>query len=217
MVKNARTFDEDDIYIPARDLHDGLVQLIVAATMHLDCALLEVDDGAKTLAIFRAEAVLDQAMTEARRLLSGQPPAPLEEGLLLALHRLLDECVDRDELKIHRFIEADRTMSVDVELCIYRVCQEAFSNIRRHSYARHVSVVLLTVGDLVHLRVQDDGLGFLPRTVVHNQGLRNIQRRATQLGGHVSVTSRQPNGTEVVIEVPRLAKPDRRAEPCLFF
>lgn len=208
MIKKYEMFeDPEEVTVSARDLHDGLVQLMVAAMMHLDCALGESDEAAKMVSIGRAGLVLDDAIAEARRLIAGQPPVGLEDGLQRAVHRLLDDCVARDELRIQRFIDAEPDMSPDVRVGIYRICQEALSNIRRHSHARQVSVVLLTVGEVVHLRVQDDGLGFeQPDRCVEQHGLRSIQHRVGLLGGCASVTSRESTGTEIVIEVPLYGK-----------
>jgi len=85
---------------------------------------------------------------------------------------------------------------------LLRATQEALNNIRKHASATTASIRLSVVDDFVHLRVNDDGVGFDPGGGCAGFGLRGMRSRAEQVGGRLTVRSGRTNGTELVLEVP---------------
>jgi signal transduction histidine kinase len=98
------------------------------------------------------------------------------------------------------------TFSPEVQMQIFRIVQEALSNARKHSKARHIQVKFEANDGRVFVIIQDDGHGFSPnnleRAYGQHYGLQFMQERAGQLGGNLQIQSTPGKGTEVVLEVP---------------
>jgi signal transduction histidine kinase len=92
-----------------------------------------------------------------------------------------------------------------VSTCIYRVVQEALTNCARHANARSVRVVIHGKGNLVHLAIQDDGIGFDLSDKTDGLGIVGIKERVQDLGGSVRITSEAHRGTLLLMEIPQLA------------
>jgi signal transduction histidine kinase len=90
-----------------------------------------------------------------------------------------------------------------VSTCVYRVVQEALTNCARHANAHSVRVVIHGKDDLVHLAIQDDGVGFDPSNETHGLGIVGIEERVQDLGGNVKITSEVHRGTLLLVEIPR--------------
>jgi PAS domain S-box-containing protein len=92
-------------------------------------------------------------------------------------------------------------MPRDVALCLYRVAQEAFTNVVRHSQARKIIVVAERDGDVLRLKVSDDGVGFDPATLSAGLGLTSMQERLRLVGGELLMRASANKGTEVIGQV----------------
>jgi len=92
---------------------------------------------------------------------------------------------------------------VDMETALYRITQEALTNVARHARAKRVRVALAAMGDELRLEIEDDGVGFAPRPEHEPQsgtGLIGIRERVRALGGQLTITSRK--GVRVAVQVP---------------
>ena len=91
-----------------------------------------------------------------------------------------------------------------VTTCLYRVTQEALTNIRVHAKAKRVDVTLNGLADAIELVIKDDGQGFVPDAVSgsHHLGLTSMRERVEQLNGTIRITSRPEWGTTIVIQIP---------------
>ena len=99
----------------------------------------------------------------------------------------------------------ERPLGAEVEAALLRVAQEALANVRKHAAASQVTLTLSYLDDLVMLDVADDGVGFDPattRAAGGGLGLRAMQERATQLGGHLTIESAPGEGTTIAVELP---------------
>jgi signal transduction histidine kinase len=92
-------------------------------------------------------------------------------------------------------------LSQDVELCLYRVAQEALNNVIKHSHAQEVNVQTGRFGDVFRLMVRDTGVGFDPATAAQGLGLVGMRERLRTIGGDLQVKSSSLAGTEVTAEV----------------
>jgi signal transduction histidine kinase len=129
----------------------------------------------------------------------------LEHGGLVATLRR--HCADVEAL--HRvaviFSAEDRldSLSPEVELCLFRVAQEAITNALSHGRASTIRVQLMVTTDVIELGVYDDGVGFVASERTGNGlGLRSIDERVRLVSGHLAVNSRPGQGTTLLVRIP---------------
>lgn len=194
----------------AREMHDGLAQVLayVNAKAQAVKAFLDKGDAAE------ARAQLDQLAVAAREVLT-----EVREGIL-ALRtqtgpgRGLGEAVGeflrrwKDQCGIEGTVEYDTELRLNptVELQLLRIIQEALSNVRKHSGARHARVELKQSDGRLHVDVADDGSGFDPRASRTGSsprfGLAIMRERATSIGGTIGFDSEPGRGSRVHVEIP---------------
>lgn len=190
----------------ARELHDTLAHSLSGVTVQLEAvqALWEVN-------LVEARRILDQALratrqglTEARRALGSLRASPLEDlGLALAVSDLAKSAAARGNLKLDLQVQ-DRLENIppEVEQCVYRVAQEAVTNITRHANARSLRVSLARQDGGLILTVADDGVGFEPASVDGDRyGLKGLRERAEMVGGRLEVDSQPGHGTMVRLAI----------------
>jgi signal transduction histidine kinase len=195
----------------AYEVHDGITQHLMAANAFLDsyCDSRTKTDAAAAMNLEQAKTCLRIAVQESRRLINGLSALTLDDiGLPGSLRQLLNEQADLAGWKDADFIHntGGRRYGVDLETAIYRIAQEALSNVRKHSGSDDVSVRLHEGhgddGDkLLTLTVQDWGNGFDPRMVTSEYGhvgLRSMNERTKLLDGGFSVESAPGAGTRII-------------------
>ena len=182
----------------AQELHDGVGQSLTAVLLELKLVSESVTSPPLDRVREGVRASLDEVRSVARTL----RPHVLEDlGLRSALAALTQDLFGATRTHVRRGIMPGLPeLPDDVELVVFRVAQEALTNVARHADAATVEVSLGIVGDEVELRVTDDGRG-LPAHA-EGTGLRGMRERAALLGGHVSVTGREGGGTVVTLLVP---------------
>ena len=195
----------------ARDLHDGPVQGVSAASLSLEAALLmigagDVDRGVDVLSKVRKE-LADEA-DALRALMAGLRPPVLEErGLMPALR----EAVTR--FGIEQGVDTDlagtlpRPLSADLETLAYRVVQEALTNAAKHARADHVVVSVETTASSLRVEVEDDGRGFdsaMTREFLRQGrvGLASMRERVELANGTFVIRSNPGRGTSIVATLP---------------
>jgi PAS domain S-box-containing protein len=198
---------ERDRQLMAYEIHDGLVQYISGALMHLESFGPEqpkLSDKARG-ALELASHLLRRSIAEGRRVMSGlRPPILDEEGIVLAISYLVAEQTVPGELVIgfsHQ-VQFDRLEPL-LEGTIFRIVQEALTNVRRHSKALRAEVKLVETDGRLRLEVRDWGVGFDPGSVPDDRfGLEGIRKRADLVGGQAHITSACGEGTRVVVDLP---------------
>ena len=199
---------ERDRKLVAYEVHDGLIQPLTAALMHLEAALPEVaaeHSGVVPRHLQNALELLRGTLGDTRRLMSGQRPIVLDErGLLIAIEHLV--CAEREEagpeITWSHDVRFDRLAS-PLETAIFRIVQETVANARRHSRSDRVRIALVQQGDRVRIEVEDWGIGFDPEEVGPDHfGLEGIRERARLFGGHANIDSAAGNGTRIVVQLP---------------
>jgi PAS domain S-box-containing protein len=195
----------------ARDLHDGPIQGVSAATLSLEAARLMVDSGAMERArdiLGTITSELSEEATNMRRIMSDLRPPVLEErGLIPALRDLCSRL--QREMRVHVVVDAvpDSDVPNDVETLAYRVVQEALSNIGKHARATEVMVRVRTSSGMLQVEVEDDGCGFEPADAREflakgKVGLASMRERTELAGGSFIVRSRLDGGTTVMAVLP---------------
>jgi NarL family two-component system sensor histidine kinase LiaS len=190
----------------ARDLHDVVSQQLFAISM-MTSAILESSDGlnekvAKRMKLVEGMAV--NAQNEMRALLMHLRPVTLEgKGLKEGLLDLLQEFKEKETLEIDWELEEVQDLSKGVEDQLFRIVQEALSNVFRHSKASKVTIRLLVRNNRVQLKVIDNGVGFKMDDVkTSSYGLRSIRERASEVGGVAEIISFETKGTQIDVKVP---------------
>jgi len=193
----------------SRELHDGISQLLVSIKFQFELASHELASGNP-----KAQATLDRgterlagAIGEVRRISHDLHPSLLDTlGLPAAIGQLVAEFEQRSGLKMlysNALGASDPDDSVAVAL--FRVLQEALTNIERHAAAQSVHISLDGDDKSVRLRVRDDGVGFNPRHLDKIKGggigLRNIRERVEHFGGRFTLLS-EAGGTELDVTLP---------------
>jgi signal transduction histidine kinase len=92
-------------------------------------------------------------------------------------------------------------MTVDIDICIFRVCQELINNSLKHSKAKKISVSLTEFSDKISFYYVDDGIGFNLDSVEEGSGLKNIKERIAIFNGYLNIISGE-KGTTVEVEIP---------------
>ncbi|MGH1465459.1 MAG: cache domain-containing protein [Cognatishimia sp.] len=207
-----RVFDaqEEERGRVARELHDGISQILVGVRYALDLARRRIANGdaRASESVDRGMAHLNTALHEVRRISRDLRPGILDDlGLGPALRALTDEFSERTgiETNVETVVFRNR-LNPETKFSLYRVAQEALTNIERHSGATSVSVDLRGHTRGATLRISDNGRGIpleLSKETANQGGLglRNMQERIEQMNGQLRISSNK-NGTVIVADVP---------------
>ena len=192
----------------ARELHDTIAQGLTATTLQIESAdaLLDVGSNAERAreSLRRALSITQSNLEEARRSVLDLRAAPLEgRSLSEALKALVNEW-EAETGTATRFqaVNGRRPLPPRVEVALYRICQEALTNVARHAEAERVTVRLITTTEQVQLIVEDDGRGFDASEAVDRHGLVGMNERTRMLGGTLDLRTRPGAGTRVQVTVP---------------
>ena len=197
----------------ARDLHDTIGQVLGYASMQIDAAAKLTWEGqgeAAATQLDRLGDMIREAHAEMREYIMDLRTTPaLHRPFFAAVQQYLEGFTSNYDIQTDLTVGSSwnsTTFSPDTQMQIFRIVQEALTNARKHSKARHVQVRLETADGCIFVIIRDDGLGFSPNTrePVYGQhfGLQFMQERAVQLGGTLQIQSTPGKGTEVVLEVP---------------
>jgi len=211
LLNQVITVQEEERRRIARELHDETAQSLASLLLGLS-ALQDV----RTLRAARDQArdlhqVATHALAEVRRLAWGLRPSVLDDlGLATAVERYAEEYgrtrsvgVTVQVVGVH-----EGRLPVAVETALYRILQEALSNVTRHARARRVQVRLERRGRTVALTVEDDGQGFdpgvssTPMTAARGLGIHSMRERAAVYRGALVIESAPGRGTRVAVEIP---------------
>jgi signal transduction histidine kinase len=191
----------------ARELHDGVSQLLVSARFRLDEAfrILAQANGAQKH-VERARHTIAEAIHEVRRISHALRPRALDEfGLLAALGALLTEFEERTGIGVrYRKPLSGRALAPVVAENLYRIAQESLTNIERHASARHVWVTLRASARQITMTMEDDGRGISPNQINRSSGLGllHMRERAESLDGTLIVGKRARGGTLITVQIP---------------
>jgi signal transduction histidine kinase len=188
----------------ARELHDETLQALGALRMMLSSGLKRSEPEALARAVRTAVEQIQGEIVNLRTLITELRPAALDDlGLAPAIESLVTRVSAVEGLDIAARVElAGQRLEGDVETAVYRVVQEALSNVAKHAQAEHVRVRVAREGDEILIEVADDGRGFDPQTPSQGFGLVGMRERADLHGGVVGVESRPGEGTTVQARLP---------------
>ena len=205
---------EDERAYLARELHDGTSQTLVSAKLLVESAVDDIERGAAapTRGLNSAIGQINESLNEVRRISHRLRPALLDTlGLPAALKHLGSELDESGRTAFHVSIDGPEVELPDeAKTVLFRVAQEALTNIGKHAGAKQVHVSLAFHADGgIRMRVNDDGRGFSIDEVTLNPtqgiGLRNMRERVAAIGGALEIQSSPGHGTQLSAEVSRPA------------
>jgi signal transduction histidine kinase len=185
----------------ARELHDETGQALTSILLGLKP--LEQQVGEEPVALVRE--LVTSALEDVRRLAVELRPSALDDfGLAPALERLASIVGDASSLNVQINVASlPVSFSPDHETALYRIVQEALTNIVKHAAARSVSIVVAAGDGVVRAVIEDDGDGFDPTTIRSGAlGLLGMRERILVLGGRFDVQSTPGAGSTLVVELP---------------
>ncbi len=191
----------------AEDLHDGIGTMLSVTKMTLNQLERQLGGvGPVELQFQKTRSMLDETMTNVRRISRDLVPTTLERfGLLPALEELVDRASNDDleiQLDCPEFVAA---LTPDFSLMLYRIAQELINNAIRHARARHIVIQLVSFEDEIRMSVVDDGIGFDFDAIMENRqsglGLRNIESRLSVVSGHATFDVAPGRGSQIHVQV----------------
>ncbi len=195
----------------AREIHDELGQLLTGLSLNLKLCQEVIPPELETAHrhIARASALVRDSIEQSHRIIANLRPTVLDDlGLVAAIQDEVHRWLHPVGLDVQFEVDGlNGRLSPALETAVFRIVQEALSNIVRHAHANRVWITLRQSADRLHVVVEDDGVG-VPRNIERSTdghppfGILGMRERAMALGGHLTVEPRTPRGTRVVLEVP---------------
>lgn len=196
----------------AQELHDQLGQMLQSMMMNLDKIRIKFESRPQRLegiedSIHDTKELLSQTIEDVRTLSSDlSPPMLVDFGLVPTLRWYTDNYSQRANINVSLKVkDKSYRFSPEVELALYRIIQEALTNVAKHSRATKVIIHLSKRDSTAILSVRDNGIGFDPGKVLSapkGMGLFNMKERVNLLGGSFDIISRSRKGTTLTINIP---------------
>jgi len=195
----------------SRELHDGVAQLVADLLLRLDTIKELVEAGRRQEAeaeLERLHGVADEIYEDVGESIAGLRTNVAERGLIRALQDYVDQFEERHQIATSlRTDDAADQLAPLAALQLFRLIQEALTNVRKHAAAQTATVTLMSDGS-GHLKVviADDGQGFIPGPQRNGKarplGLTSMRERVEALGGTFQVNSQPGSGTQVTATIP---------------
>jgi PAS domain S-box-containing protein len=187
----------------AHNLHDAINQSLFSVGLIAEVLprLWDRDQAEARRSLEDLRKLTRGAMAEMRALLAELRPSTLTDAELGDLLRLLGNAfTGRTNIPATVTVAGQSTLPADVQVAIYRVCQEALNNIAKHAGASMVEIDLKHEGTSIELSIRDDGRGFDPeQTTSGHYGLSMMHERAEGVGAQLSIVSQPGHGTQLTI------------------
>lgn len=221
LLRRLFSIQEEERKRISRDLHDSIGQSMMSLVLGLNNLQAVTDPADIQSGMNDLIRLAGNTLNEVRTLSRGLRPTELDDlGLLPALEQLLSNIQNVTSLEVDFcYPDSLRPLSRDVQTAIFRIVQEAMSNVGKHANAKTVSVILVDEGNRIRLVIEDDGQGFDPdhvqqgRTEGCHLGLISIRERLAPLGGNYQIESQRNSGTSLYITIP-LEEPTHVDDPC---
>lgn len=191
----------------AKDLHDGVGQIMSAAKMNLSSIENEIDfrNQEQRVKFEKIINLVDESCKEVRSVSHNMMPnALLKAGLASAIREFTDK-IDGHIIKVDLYSEGlNERLDSNIETVLYRVIQECVNNVIKHSGANHLDIALIRDAEGISATIEDNGKGFDTQAVEQQEGigLKNIRTRIEYLKGTVEFDSKPGKGTVVALFVP---------------
>jgi two-component system sensor histidine kinase UhpB len=199
---------EDERRAIAQEVHDDIGGALTALKFELVRLMRALPDASVRPQLDAISQLLESAVVASHRIQHSLRPAVLDAGLVAALEWLVRGFSERSAIEgDFQANREDFEIAPDRAAAVYRVAQEALTNIRKHARAKHVHVQLFALGHEITLEIDDDGEGFdtAGLQATPGFGVSGLIERARGLGGWAEVSSSQSRGTTVMFSIPTSA------------
>lgn len=202
----------------ARELHDDTIQSLIAFKQRVQLVEMDWEGHPVIKSLSELEAVAEQTIENLRRMVSALRPIYLEDlGLVAAVNMLATDIGQKLGSPVDFTRQGkERRLEAPVELALYRITQEALSNITRHSGATYVSIQMTFRSGGIEIVIEDNGKGFtVPRSPAEfapngHFGLLGMFERADLIGGDIQVLSSPGKGTRLIVKVDDSPMPGKK-------
>ena len=196
-------FQEDEKKHLARELHDGINQLLVSSRCHLELLGNKLQNEDLKAHLDKSQHSLMRAIEEVRHISHQLRPSSLDDiGLEAALSSLLLDFQAHSGIEVETlFSTQPGKLKSEAATTLYRVVQESLNNIEKHAQATKVMVIAQQIGNVLQLLIQDNGVGFNTYKAMEKRGigLRNMRERVEFIGGDFELMSEIGFGTEITV------------------
>ncbi|MBU2887936.1 PAS domain-containing protein [Gilvimarinus agarilyticus] len=205
MAATLATEDRERRYF-SREIHDNLQQILTTAHLNLQHAKRKLMNPKAQAYIESASGSVNEAIAETRSLSHKLMPKTIQDyGYVAAVAAMIDNIRPTTSTKFdfQHNLGSDG-LPEDVALCLYRITQEAITNIMKYAQAKEATIQLMRHQSMLILTIDDNGIGFESDVLdpAKGFGLNNMSNRATALGGKLEVDSAVGKGTHILVEVP---------------
>jgi two-component system NarL family sensor kinase len=191
----------------SREIHDNIGQKLTLAKLNLTSIKEDIPDAAMKSAVMDVMDSLTVALNDLRDLSRSMSSDMIKQnGLIKALEFEIQQINKPGRYNIKLVVTGDVPfMEADLELAIFRMVQEALSNIMKHADATQIEVAVSISKEELQIEIKDNGCGFLLSEIGEGgNGLKNISARASSLNGKSEINSIKGQGTQVIITIPIL-------------
>jgi len=191
----------------ARELHDSVTQSLYSASLYINAAKMALSKGKDEVVAENLQELHNmtrEAMLDMRLLIFELHPPILEtEGLVTALQTRLESVEARSGIQAEFNVVGEQRLPLSVEIELYRIAQEALTNVVKHAKAQQVSVYMQFDDDSFRMKVWDNGVGFDSKKMNQSggRGLSGIQERIERINGQLYVESAPGKGTTLEVTV----------------
>jgi two-component system sensor histidine kinase UhpB len=193
---------EDERNLIARELHDEVGQTLTGVMLQVEGLAAKIPDELREQ-LDELRETARSGTEDVRRIARQLRPEALEDlGLQSALSALATAFGEQAGITVQRRLEPSVSLSEEHELVVYRVAQEALTNVARHADATRVELQLSHRGDQAVLTVRDDGRGIHPGALPSSRGIRGMRERAMLIGAQIEIDSRPGRGTAINLLIP---------------
>ena len=206
----------------SRDLHDVVAQMLSGINLRLASLKTDLTANSKGLSrkIQSTQRMVAKSVDEVHRFARELRPAVLDDlGLLAALHSLVNKYSKQTGIRVHLTVFAGvKDVGNDESTVLYRVAQEALTNVSRHAQAKRVDMSIREHDDTVRMIIKDNGRSFDVQKVLHSRrskrlGLLGMRERVEMVGGTFVVESAPGKGTTIQADIPINRRVQGRRRP----
>lgn len=196
----------------AREIHDSVGHNLTAQSIQLENAQMWVKTDTTKAEDYlqKARKLGRNALQDVRHSVATLRSHPLKgQSLEVALSQLIQDFEQTTQIQLDSQIQLTPVSTTHLEITLYRVIQEALTNIYKHSQATRVRLSVTEDYGMIYLEIEDNGFGFNPAENTTGFGLEGMRERVTALGGVFHLMSQPDNGCKIEIKIPKVRENDQ--------